>query len=366
MEALSKIKTEVNQFPRLTWHHLHINHGELDVPLSGQCSLKVEPSEMTASGMEYSLKPLSESFGRELKLVSQLGREADSALDAFVEEEKILVDEFTVKENSVPDTVKINLLPEENEGSIRDVVLHAESNSKGTFIFTVEKAVGKGSLGLRLRVFAEENAEVHVVLVNLLSKDFTFFEGISSFVLDNAHVKVTEVHLGGKNVFSGVRHTLAGFRAKNSGETAYVMGENQELDVNYVTHQIAKETESSFVTEGVLSGNAKKVWRGTIDFVKGCSESKGNENENVLLLTPEVTNKSLPVILCDEESVEGSHGTSIGKLGKEVLFYLQSRGVTKEDAERLMVSAKVNSVCRNINDKETVKKIQNFLGGEEE
>ena len=99
---------------------------------------------------------------------------------------------------------------------------------------------------------------------------------------------------------------------------------------------------------GFVKDNAKKTWRGTIDFVNGCRNAFADENEDVFLLNPEVVNKSLPVILCDEEAVEGTHGASIGRLNLDMLFYLQSRGLTKEQSENMMAKGKIYAAVNNV------------------
>ena len=124
------------------------------------------------------------------------------------------------------------------------------------------------------------------------------------------------------------------------------------------------ETERVVKVDGVVGGTGRKTWRGTIDFKNGCAESKGDEQENVLLLDPKVVNKSLPVILCDEEAVEGRHGASIGRLGKDILFYMQSRGVDEKTAENLIICAKINTAARSLGDEKTAAEVLAFVPGE--
>ena len=81
----------------------------------------------------------------------------------------------------------------------------------------------------------------------------------------------------------------------------------------------------------------------------------------VLLLSEGVVNKTLPIILCDEEDVEGTHGASIGRLSPEVLFYMQTRGMSKQEAELLMTRAKLNSVRNLIHDEHTHGRIQYYM-----
>ena len=60
----------------------------------------------------------------------------------------------------------------------------------------------------------------------------------------------------------------------------------------------------------------------------------------------------MPVILCQEEDVEGRHGATIGQLGEDLLFYMQTRGIDEEEAKRIMIKARLESVARLIPDEE--------------
>ena len=122
--------------------------------------------------------------------------------------------------------------------------------------------------------------------------------------------------------------------------------------MNYVAEHIGKKTVSSMNAGGVLRDKAHKLFRGTIDFPLGSSGAKGDENEDVLILGEDVINQTVPLILCAEENVEGTHGASIGRPSDDVLFYLASRGLDEEEACNLMARAKLDALCSKIGDEE--------------
>ena len=113
--------------------------------------------------------------------------------------------------------------------------------------------------------------------------------------------------------------------------------------------------------DGTLKDEAEKTFRGTIDFKNGSSQSVGAETENVLLLGDNVVNKTIPVILCAEEDVEGSHGATIGELDEETMFYFASRGIDQELAEDIMPKGKMEVLYRKINDEVTEKLVEEQL-----
>lgn len=126
------------------------------------------------------------------------------------------------------------------------------------------------------------------------------------------------------------------------------------------------------ISQGNLSGtDFEKIAtgmgedRGTIDFVKGCAGSKGNEKEDVLLLDDDVKNQTIPVILCAEEDVEGNHGATIGQLDEELLFYLRSRELSEEYIYEMLAKAGIDAVCSKIPDMQIREAIAHYFEGGE-
>ena len=149
---------------------------------------------------------------------------------------------------------------------------------------------------------------------------------------------------------------------RSNTDTAYIVDGEGRLDMNYVALHEGKKTQSNMQAGGVLRDHAFKLYRGTIDFKWGAKGAVGNEKEDVLLLSNDVVNQTIPLILCAEEDVEGNHGATIGKLDDELLFYLESRSMNREQIYEMMAMAKVDAVCRKIPDAATQAKVQKFLG----
>ena len=75
-------------------------------------------------------------------------------------------------------------------------------------------------------------------------------------------------------------------------------------------------------------------------------------------------NKSVPVILCEEEDVDGRHGASIGRLSEDMLYYLETRGLSEKEATVMMVRGRLHSIAREIPDDETQSAIDAFISGQ--
>ena len=117
------------------------------------------------------------------------------------------------------------------------------------------------------------------------------------------------------------------------------------------------------MADGVLREDAVKIFRGTIDLKHGAKGASGTEQENVLLMDDSVVNQTIPVILCDEDDVEGNHGASIGRLDEESLFYMESRGLSLEAAYELVAEARMENAIHSIMDKRVEEYIEEELRG---
>ena len=73
-----------------------------------------------------------------------------------------------------------------------------------------------------------------------------------------------------------------------------------------------------------------------------------------------VSNKTIPVILCAEEDVEGSHGATIGRLDEELIFYMQTRGFEEEEIYRMISRNRLLAFCNKIPDEEIRSRTMNF------
>jgi len=129
------------------------------------------------------------------------------------------------------------------------------------------------------------------------------------------------------------------------------------LIFNYILNHRGKKTESNINIKGTLDDNAKKAFRGTINFINGCAGSVGSENEDVLLISDETENKTLPIILCSEEDVEGTHGASIGNLSEEVMMYMSARGMDEEQIHELIRHSRMADVINKVDDEELIQEL---------
>jgi Fe-S cluster assembly scaffold protein SufB len=182
---------------------------------------------------------------------------------------------------------------------------------------------------------------------------------------DTASLALIQIYLNPNDLVSGIRVHLNGRKSVFTSRIGYLLDGEHALDINLHVIQSGKKTASDTDVKGVLRGHAKKTFRGTIDFRNGCAGSVGAEREEVLLMDEAVQNQTVPVILCAEEDVSGTHGASIGQIDSKHIFYLQSRGIPEDRIYEMIALARLGSVIAEIGDAETESDIRRQLGTED-
>ena len=242
--------------------------------------------------------------------------------------------------------------------------IEAKAGSELTVFMTyISTAQAKGHSSVQTKIAASDGAKVKLVQVQLLGQDFMQLNDVGCELGANAAFELLQLQLGAKRIYNGVRTELLGEAADFKAAIGYYGRRGQTLDMNFIANHYGKKTTCEMTADGVLQGGAKKLYRGTIDFKNGCGGAVGDEKETVLLLSDDVVNQTIPLILCSEEDVQGNHGASIGKLDENLLFYLCSRGFSEQEAVDMMAKAKIDALCRRIDDEETVQLVQRYLEG---
>ena len=201
-----------------------------------------------------------------------------------------------------------------------------------------------------IRTIAKENAQLNVTIVNLLNEESNNFEAIENKLEKDSKVNYTIIDIGAKTSVSNYYSNIIGENAQNDLKSIYLGINNQKKDLNYIAELKGQKTNIDIDVQGALKDEAKKNFKGTIDFKKGAKKAKGNENEYCMLLSNKAKSIALPMLLCTEEDVEGNHSTASGKVDEKQLFYIMTRGISYKEAVKLIVKSKFNKIIERISD----------------
>lgn len=251
-------------------------------------------------------------------------------------------------------------LDRENNILIDDTFILAEEGSSATIVLLYESdsnyEVYHGGL---TRVIAEKNSNINLIKVQRLSNFSSNIDNIEGVVKGNLDVLLVE--LGSEESITNCHINLKEENSEGRIDSIYIGDEKRSLDINYIISHIAKNTISNIFSRGILTDESKKVFRGTIDFLRGSTGAKGKEEEYTLLLSPDIRNISAPLLLCGEDDVEGAHAASSGRIDEDMLFYLMTRGFDENYAKKIIVEASINPILERIENEDIRARISSYV-----
>lgn len=218
------------------------------------------------------------------------------------------------------------------------------------------------------RIVVEAGAKLHLIEMLGVNEGQQHLESVGLEIHQDAAVDVKQYALGGSTIGLGLTANLVGARARLDLNNRYHATHEETLDINHLVRMRGTSTRAQLTESGVLNEAAKKTLRATIDLVRGAKDAQGNEIETVMILGDDVVNKTMPVILCDEDDVAGNHGATIGSVSPEQLDYLAARGLSRQAAEQMFIRALFEDAIINapeeISHRVAVERCEAELGAE--
>ena len=340
---------KVNETPVRTSRNFNINNAKLkgiNIPETIGNFEKVNIIGKVA----YNVSSSNITYGLGNELIKQVQENANQNLKVVVEE-------------NINQNVEINFnFDKQNLNLVDNIEIIASENTNSTIVikYKSEKDIQAYHNGI-IRILAKKNSKLNIVVINLMNTVSNNFISFENLFEENAKVNYTIVDFGGKNSITNYYSNLVGDNSENIINGIYLGKEDQFFDLNYIAELRGKKSNIDIEIQGALKDTAKKHFKGTIDFKKGCKKATGKENEFCTLLSDKAKSIALPMLLCSEEEVEGNHSSAAGKVGEKELFYIMSRGFNIKEAMKLIVRAKFNKILENIENEDLKEEILNEI-----
>ena len=188
-----------------------------------------------------------------------------------------------------------------------------------------------------VEVFVDQGAKVEYVSVQNLSRSTWHFASHHAKVERDAELDWVAGGFGSAKGKIRIQNDLAGQGATSRVTGAYFADGTQHLDYDTFQEHIAPHTTSDFAFKGALRDRATAVWRGMIRVEKDAQKTNAYQENRNLLLSPKAHADSIPGLEILANDVRCTHGATLGQVDREMLFYLMARGLSRAEAERLIV-----------------------------
>jgi Fe-S cluster assembly protein SufD len=188
-----------------------------------------------------------------------------------------------------------------------------------------------------VEIFVQQAAKVEYVSVQNLSRGTWHFASHHAKVERDAELDWVTGGFGSAKGKVRIQNDLAGPGATSRVTGAYFADGTQHLDFDTFQEHMAPSTTSDFAFKGALRDTARAVWRGMIRVEEGAQKTNAYQENRNLLLSKSAHADSIPGLEIMANDVRCTHGATLGQVDREQLFYLMTRGLSRAQAERLIV-----------------------------
>lgn len=221
--------------------------------------------------------------------------------------------------------------------------IHAKaySNSK-IYIQHINKGA-TCSINSVFEFFCEESSKIEVIHFSN-SRNQEIIDSIFFDQRDNSQIKFLSTAFGGKLYKSNIDISINGESCNNNFGILILGSDSDHIDYHTNINHLSGHSNSDFSCRSLLKDSSIGIFNGKILVAKGASGTDSTLNNNNLLLSDKSEMQSNPQLEINCEDVKCAHGSTSGNLDQDALFYLRSRGISKSDANGILIEGFINKL----------------------
>lgn len=353
--SLEELPEQVRSIVDLEQKNLYIQHNNTPAFVSLDDKLKEQGVILT--DIQTAIRDHGELVGKYFMTEAVKAEEHKlTALHAALVNGGIFL--YVPKNVVIEEPVQAVFLHDNEDASLfNHALIVADKSSSVTYvenyISTVPKA--KGQANIVSEVFAEDNAAVTYGAVDVLAEGFTAYVNRRGVAKRDARIEWALGLMSDSDTISDNTTFLVGDNSVGDTKTVVVGRGSQKQ--NFTTQVIhwGKNSDGQILKHGVMKDSASSIFNGIGKIEHGASKSNAEQESRVLMLSEKARGDANPILLIDEDDVTAGHAASVGRVDPLQLYYLMSRGITKQEAERLVIHGFLAPVV-NVLPIEAVKK----------
>lgn len=219
------------------------------------------------------------------------------------------------------------------------VIVVAEENSEVTYVenYISDNESEQTVSNIITEVFAHDNAKVSFGAVDHFAAGTTSYINRRGVAYRDATIDWALGQMNEGNTVSENVTNLIGDNSSVNARTVTVGRGKQTQNFTAKTVHVGLDTDGQISQRGVLSGKTTAIFNAIGKIENGATRANAEQESRVLMLSGDARGDANPILLIDEDDVTAGHAASVGRIDDMQLYYLQSRGITKEEAERLVI-----------------------------
>jgi len=257
----------------------------------------------------------------------------------------------------IPKNVKLNLplqayfrINAERFGQFERTLIIAE---EGSFVHYIEGCTAPiyttSSLHAAVvEIFVKPNARVRYTTVQNWSTNVLNLVTKRAQAEKNAVMEWVDCNIGSGITMKYPSVYLVGEGAKGEVLSIAFAGRNQIQDAGAKMIHIAPHTSSRIISKSISKEGGRTSYRGLVHIAKGAIQSSSYVSCDALLIDDMSRSDTYPLMRIKEEDARIQHEATVSKIGEEKRYYLMSRGLSKSDAESMLVNGFIDPVAKEI------------------
>lgn len=247
---------------------------------------------------------------------------------------------YVPKNVQVEEPLQTLFWQEDNEVALfNHVIVVADEGSSVTYVenYLSQNEKEETVANIVTEVIALDNAKISFGGVDHFASGTTTYINRRGFAQNHATIdwalgQMNEGHTVSENVTY-----LMGNQSETNARTVTVGRGKQTQNFTTTTHHFGLDSNGIISQRGVLNGKSTAIFNAIGKIENGATRSNAEQESRLLMLSGDARGDANPILLIDEDDVTAGHAASVGRVDDMQLYYLQSRGITKEEAERLII-----------------------------
>ncbi|MBI5390218.1 Fe-S cluster assembly protein SufD [Candidatus Woesearchaeota archaeon] len=216
-------------------------------------------------------------------------------------------------------------------------LIHAQQGAKARIVLIQNGGQSKDVVSTSIRVHAEQGSTVDIVTIQDLDAEANNLREHVGKADKDACINWLDLSLGSSYTRTSVITHLVGDGSTTNNTALFLAKREQRIDLYTASLHEASHTSSNILTKGVVDGHAKVLSRGLVSIASNAFGSSGYEKQNALLLSDTAEADAIPNLEIHNHDVKCTHGSTIGQLDQEKVFYLMSRGLSRKEAQQQLI-----------------------------
>lgn len=267
---------------------------------------------------------------------------------------------YVPKNVEISSPIQAVFIHDEAEANLfNHVLVVAEDNSSVTYVENYISTVDSASsiFNIVTEVIANTNSRVQYGAVDTLAKGTTTYVNRRGVAGRDARIEWALGLMNDGNTISDNTTNLMGDGSVGDTKTV-VVGRGEQVQ-NFTTKVVhfGKNSDGHILKHGVMKDKASSIFNGIGKIEHGASKSNAQQESRVLMLSEGARGDANPILLIDEDDVMAGHAASVGRVDPLQLYYIMSRGISKKEAERLIIHGFLAPVVKEL----PIERVKNQL-----